>query len=238
MTMTRPLRRFGLTLALSALTIPAGIFGAAFAAPAGAATCSNQAAYADPRAQAAVNAVAAQDQDVADGETALLQGAKALGTDTLSAYRNDRITIVLQNGYVWDCAAGSFYDAAASPSTAQAAAAAGAAPAPAKSQPPARAAQPATQGATSPAASQANAALVPNSAATSSQSPSNQNAAQTTQPQAAAPAQASSSAAASAQPASNSSSSSSPNPLLLVAAAMLLGVGGLVVVRGMKQRTV
>jgi hypothetical protein len=95
------------------------------AGPARAATtCTNNAAFADPRAQAAVDAVAAKDSDVADGETALLQAAQTQGTLDTSGYRNERVTVVFQNGYVWQCDSGTFLDAAGSAATAREATAA------------------------------------------------------------------------------------------------------------------
>jgi hypothetical protein len=102
-------RRFATLAALALAFVVAPVWGAPGAV---AATCSQQDAYHDPRAQAAVAAVAAADPDVADGEAAITSAATRNGTLTTPGYLNARITIVLQNGFLWNCGTGKFVDSA------------------------------------------------------------------------------------------------------------------------------
>jgi hypothetical protein len=70
--------------------------------------CTDQDAFSDPRAQQAVDPVAAQNSDVAAGEQDAQQRAAANGTLNSPGYLNQRISIVFRSGYTWNCDTGTF----------------------------------------------------------------------------------------------------------------------------------
>jgi len=68
--------------------------------------CNNQDAINDPRVQLAVSFVAAHDQAVATGEQNLV--SRAAPYQGTPGYVTLQVTILVQNGYNWDCGAGTF----------------------------------------------------------------------------------------------------------------------------------